>query len=170
MEMNFYSVSRIKAPYDVRSLIEVYVYSRRSFVHEDFAKYYQGLLATLERLFEVRLHPEGLPFEKEVLWSLFEGTARSLLRVGSPWDEYLESSLLASTLRRSGEPGRVVFAASDKIEKANAASEAAHREMLLALFEAMFGPSGKTFTSQDLAAAGFDDSKEPQTSDYHDHF
>lgn len=166
-----YHVDRVPRPYDLRALIEVYILAqRKDFVHPDFAAYYTGLLAALEGLFGVRLRREGLSFRQASLWGLFENTVRSLLRIGSPWSGYLEASLLQRHLDESGEAGEVVSQASRIIHDANTASEAAHRSMLHALFVAIFGECPQVVTSEDLARAGFDDTKEPEISNYYDYF
>lgn len=135
-----YHVDRVPRPYDLRALIEAYILAQRQdFVHPDFAAYYTALLAALEELFGVRLRREGLSFRQASLWGLFEDTVHSLLRITSPWSGYLEASLLHRHLDESGEPGLIVTQASEIIHDANAASAAAHRNMLRALFVAIFG-------------------------------
>jgi len=98
---------------------------------------------------------------------LFQSTVRSLLQITTPWADYLDESLLAIKLNESGELGRIVHRASGVIGEANNASEAAHREMLCALFQAIFGECQRVVTSQELFAAGFDDSKEPDIVNYY---
>lgn len=166
-----YYVAPLKGPYDVRSLVEAYVYAQRTdFVHEDFSTYYRGLLSVLEVLFSVRLSPDAIPPERRALWHLFDSTVGSLLRVTSPWDGYLEAGLLMKKLEESGEPGIIVHRASKTIQEANAASRTAHHEMLHALFGAIFGETNKIISSAQLAEAGLDDSKQPQIADYYDWF
>lgn len=113
-----YYVAPLKGPYDVRSLVEAYVYAQRTdFVHEDFSTYYRGLLSVLEVLFSVRLSPDAIPPERRALWHLFDSTVGSLLRVTSPWDGYLEAGLLMKKLEESGEPGIIVHRASKTIQE-----------------------------------------------------
>ncbi len=124
-------VNRLPRPYDYRTLIEAYVYTKRTdFVHADFGAYYEGLLSALERLFGIRLAGDELPHSRRGLWMLFGSTIRSLLQVATPWDGYLEAGLLHRQLEATGEPGRAVYRASVAIADASRASEAAHREML----------------------------------------
>ncbi len=166
-----YYVAPLKRPYDARSLIDAYIYTQRAdFVHEDFNTYYRGLFSVLEKLFGVQLAANAVPSEQRALWQLFESTVRSVLRITSPWDGYLEAGLLMTRLDESGEPGIEVHRASSIIQEANRASQAAHRDMLHALFQAVFGQSQRVITSQQLAEAGFDDSKEPNITDYYDWF
>ena len=54
-------------------------------------------------------------------------------------------------------------------KQANATSETAHREMLYALFTAIFGERSQVVTSEELQLVGFDDSKEPDMRDYYDY-
>jgi hypothetical protein len=165
-----YHVAPLKRPYDCRVLIEAYVYTKRKdFVHSDFTNYYAYLLEALQAHFGIRLSHESLSFDQRVLWSLFDNTVGSLLQITSPWDGYLEAGLLHRKLESSGEPGKVVEQASAVIHQANTASEAAHREIMYALFQAIFGECQRVVTSEELRAAGFDDSQEPSISDYYDH-
>jgi len=162
-----YYVSRMKRPYDFRVLIEAYIYTlRKDFVHEAFSNYYTSLLAALEKLFGIRMSNEYLSFKEKILWMLFNSTAESLLQITNPWAGFLEAGLLHTKLEESGEQGRVVYKASEVIGEANEASEAAHREILYALFVAIFGESSRIVTSEELLQAGLDDSKEPDISDY----
>jgi hypothetical protein len=165
-----YYVARLKRPYDYRVLIEAYIYSqRRDFVHSDFTTYYASLLEALQTRFGIRLSREGLSFDQGVLWILFQSTVTSLLQITSPWDGYLEAGLLHKKLAESGEPGRVVDRAGAVIGEANKASEAAHRDILYALFHAIFGGCQRVVTSEELREAGFDDSKEPDIVNYYDY-
>ena len=160
----------LRPPYDYRMLIEAYIYAqRKDFVHSDFTTYYVSLLEALQRLFGLRLVREGLSFNKAVLWSLFENTVESLLQITNPWAGYLEAGLLYKKLEESGEPGRVVIRASEVIWEANRTSEAAHHDILYALFQAIFGECQRIVTSEELRASGFDDSKEPNIGNYYDY-
>ncbi|WP_165071378.1 hypothetical protein [Paludisphaera rhizosphaerae] len=167
-----YHVARLDRPYDYRVLIEACLYSqRKDFVHSDFTNYYTSLLEAVQRHFGIRLSSEGLSFNQRqrVLWGLFQNTIGSLLQVTNPWAGYLEAGLLHKKLDESGEVGPIVYEASRMIVEANQASEAAHREILYALFRAMFGECDRIVTSEELREAGFDDSKEPDIADYYDY-
>jgi hypothetical protein len=165
-----YYVARLSRPYDVRALIEAYIYThRKDFVHSDFTTYYASLLEALQRLFGVRLSREGLSFDQGVLWGLFHSTVGSLLQITIPWAGYLEAGLLHKKLDESGEPGRTVHRATEIIIEANKASEAAHREVLYALFGAIFGECRRIVSSEELRESGFDDSKEPDIVDYYEY-
>jgi len=162
-----YYVQQLSRPYDCRALVEVYVRTqRRTYAHEDFPNYYRGLLTALEKEFGLQMSDAGLDFSQRVLWMLFQSTTGSLLQIGTPWDRYLEASLLHKKLEESGEPGRKVMAATDRIFAASSASKSAHYDMLHALFHAIFGVVDRVVTSEQLVEAGFDDSKEPDFSNY----
>jgi hypothetical protein len=151
-------------------LIDAYIYTqRKDFVHSDFTAYYGSLLKALQGQFGVQLSHEGLAFSQKVFWMLFQSTVRSLLQITNPWADFLDETLLVRRLEESGELGRVVDRASAAIGESNKESEAAHRVILNALFEAIFGECQRVVTSADLLAAGFDDSKEPDISNYYDH-
>ena len=49
------------------------------------------------------------------------------------------------------------------------ASRTAHREMLQALFVGIFGECRHVVTSRELRQAGFDDSHEPDITDYREY-
>ncbi len=165
-----YFVARLTRPYDFRVLIEVSVHTRRkNYVHPDFLVYYNGLLQALQRAFDIQLKPEGLVFRQRILWGLFENTVLSLLQITSPWSGYLEAGLVLKKLDESGVNGQEVHRASAIIGKSNTDSEAAHRDMLYALFVAIYGECNKVLTSEELLLAGFDDSKEPDIKDYYDY-
>lgn len=165
-----YYVARLDRPYDFRVLIEAYIYTqRKDFVHSDFTTYYAALLEALQRLFGIRFSRDDLRFTQKVLWMLFQSTVRSLLQITSPWDGYLEAGLLHKKLEESGEPGGIVDRASAVIFEANKASEAARREILYALFQAIFGECQQVVSSEHLCKAGFDDSKEPDIVNYYDY-
>lgn len=165
-----YYVDRLKRPYDYRGLIEAYIYTqRKDFVHSDFTTYYTSLLEALQKKFAIRLSPEDLAFTQKVFWMLFQSTVRSLLQITNPWANYLEATLLHVKLAESGELGIIVDRATAVIGEANKMSEAAHRVMLEALFQAIFGECRRVVTSAELREAGFDDSKEPEIVNYYDH-
>jgi hypothetical protein len=43
-----------------------------------------------------------------------------------------------------------------------------HLDILVSLFRCIWGPLGRTVSSADLLAHGFDDGKEPRIADYYD--
>jgi hypothetical protein len=156
---------RLKRPYDYRVLIEAYINAQRPDLN--FTNYYASLLDVLQSQFNVQLSEENLSFNQRVLWMLFRSTVRSLLQITNPWAGYLEDTLLTLKLMESGQPGEVVDNARAEICEANVTSEAAHREILYALFRAIFGESQRIVTSDELRAVGFDDSREPDIHDYY---
>ena len=165
-----YFVARLDRPYDFRVLIEVYIYTRRKdFVHQDFTLYYRSLLESLQQLFGIDMPGEQFSFDQRVLWGLFNGTVDSLLQITSPWAGFLEASLLHRKLNECGEPGEIVYQASKTIGAANRSSAQAHREMLYALFTAVFGACDRVVTSDELRGVGFDDAQEPDIKNYYDY-
>jgi hypothetical protein len=166
-----YYVKKLRKPYDFKVLVDAYVYSTKDdFVHPDFAHYYSTLVQALEAEFGVRFSPDTLSGEKSALWMLFESTVRSLLRISTPWDRFIEASLIVSALEGSGEAGKAAEQASNEIIRLTQASEVAHRDMLYALFTAIFGVQTRVVTSEDIARRGVDDSQEPDIQDYYDYF
>ena len=165
-----YYVARLTRPYDYRVLIEAYIYTQREdFVHPDFKTYYESLLNALQGKFGIKMSGDGLALNQKVFWMLFNSTVRSLLQITDPWANYLDATLLHRKLKESGELGSSIDRASATIFEANTVSESAHREMLDTLFVGVFGVCKTVVTSEDLLAAGFDDSKEPDTCNYYDH-
>jgi len=157
-------------PYTLTSLIQALALSRRDdWVNEDFTPYYRGLVGALEPMMDVSLRREAVPHKQLALWMLFEATMRSMLALTNPWDGFLESSLIHVRLQESGEHGRRIHEASDRIIAATEQSRADHLEMLVALVEAMLGPRPQVITSEQLLAAGFDDAQKPQMQDYWDY-
>lgn len=166
-----YSIEKLKRPYDYKVLVEVYVRTqRKDYVHPDFAAYYQSLCAALEKQFEIRFSAQYFSDSKAVLWMLFESTVGSLLQITTPWDGFLEASLIVSTLEKSGEAGKRIDHASQTILQATRESRQAHLEMLHELFTLMFGKTDVVVTSEQLAQVGFDDTQEPDITDYYDYF
>ncbi len=161
---------KLDRPYTSRVLIEAYIYTcRKDFVHSDFLEYYGSLLKVLETRFDVEMSYHTLSFDQKILWMLFESTVRSLLRVSSPWSNYLEAGLLHRKLRERPEINHPIEQASATIHDANRESMTAHYEMLETLFLAIFGNRPQVVTSKDLLADGFDDSREPDITDYYDY-
>jgi len=163
-------VVRLRRPYDYHVLIEAYIYTQRTdFVHVDFTNYYAALLSALEQQFGLRLHYDTLTtMRQRVFWMHFQSTIRSLLQITHPWADYLEDTLLTEKLRELPEVDRTVADAGQTISTANASSKAAHRDILYALFPAIFGDHPRIVSSTDLLAAGFDDSREPDSINYYD--
>jgi hypothetical protein len=151
-------------------LIEAYIYTQRTdFINlPAYTTYYASLLEALQRHFGIRMSPEGLTLPQKVFWMLFQSTVGSLLRITSPWANFLDETLLVKKLEERVELSRIVDQANRVIGEANKASEAAHREMLDALFHAIFGACQRVVTSEELLAAGFDDSREPDFADFYD--
>jgi hypothetical protein len=141
----------------------------KTYVHEDFPNYYTALLSKLEEAFDIHLSHENLDFDQKSLFMLFVSTVHSYQRITTPWSGYLEAGLLIRHLEEAGEPGRRVFAASDAIRDIMKANQAAHFEMLYALFEGIYGFVDRVVDSEQLQEMGFDDSKEPQMHDYYDY-
>jgi hypothetical protein len=161
--------AQLKRPYDYRVLIDVYIYTqRKDFVNRPrFKNYYASLLDVLERQFGVRFSGEGLSSPQKVFLLLFRSTVRSLLQITNPWADYVDETLLILKLNENPALRSVVDQAGVLIGEANTKSTAAHREMLDALFLAVFGATERVVTSEDLRAAGlFDDTWEPTIDEY----
>lgn len=161
--------ARLGRPYDWRTLIEVYIHAKqeRSIPAPLRQTYYTDLLEALERLFEVRLSEEAILFDKQPLWRLVDSTIVSLFRITSPWDGYLEGTPITRALMANAEAAEAMRRATQKIGEANVASEYAHRDLIHALFKAIFGEPRRVVTSEELARAGFDDSRELEIIDHY---
>jgi len=163
-----YFVKQLERPYTTNTLVDAFVYTLRDdFIHEDFSNYYKAILPVLERKFGISFSGE-MSFDNSIYFSLFHNTARSMLEITSPLSRYQEASLLHSRLEQLGDIGIVVNDAFRAIHESNELSEISHRAILHALFTQMFGEIVITFTSEDLRSDGFDDTKEPDISDYYD--
>ena len=159
--------------YRFRELLEVYLESRRSHVHEDFDNFYKGKLEALEKLFCIRF--ENPPFEFESMnlqyddWAIWTFVEAAIF-------EYFQL-----TRSRGGEGGRGLyvlhlrreehkyFEAVDAWAEAKESYRQASFNTLEQIFVALFGNLPQVFTSIDLLALGFDDNKEPDMSDYWDY-
>lgn len=128
--------------------------------------YYQGLDAALEQRFGAALDvSRAADVGTRVLLMLFGSTARSYLGIQTPWSGYLEAGLLVRRLEETGPSGERILEASRRIEDAAAVSRAAHLEILDTIArQVLGGRSDAVFTSADLLAAGFDDTRRPRAS------
>ena len=158
-------------PYDYKALVLAYINTQHEhYVHDDFLNYYKGLVGVLETALGVQVSFEALSdVHKRALWMLFNSTVRSYLRTGTPWDNFLDESLVVVSLEKMGENGAVVFRASERIGELASASREQHLALLYTLFECMFGRPAVVLTSNQLREYGFDDSKEPKIEDYYDY-
>ncbi|SDT41399.1 hypothetical protein [Actinoplanes derwentensis] len=126
--------------------------------------HHQGMLDGLERLFEVRLTPEGIP--DPVLHMLFRSTVESVLALTDPWSGFLEAGLLHLRLDRAGEAGTKVMAASDRIWSRNNESREDHLIILEELVGLFLGDRAHhAFTADELRALGVD-LQRPRPVDY----
>jgi hypothetical protein len=153
--------------YDYKALVQTYVESiRKDHLHEDFNAYFRALLKVLESIFEVEVAFDDLSGWMRGVWMLFNATINSYLSIRTPWSGFLEVGRIPETLEQAGNEGKLVLQLGDEIESLSRQSSKAHLEMLYNLFIVMFGERDKVVTSKDLMALGFDDSDEPNRSDY----
>lgn len=165
-----YYVVKLNRPYDMNVLIQAYIYTqRKDFVHQDFNEYYCSLLEELEQIFGVDMSGRTLNFDQRSLLGLFNNTVSSLRQIRSPWSGYMEAGLIHAKLKQREDINAKVKEASNTIDNANLTSSQAHHDMLRALFCAVFGELKQVVTSDDLLAKGFDDSTEPDISNYFDY-
>jgi len=169
-----YYLEKIQGPYDYRSLIKAYVYTKRSHVDEDFSRYYKKLYQALSKAFDISFN---ISFENKdqdvkelVLLRLFSRTIRSLNSIDTPWSNYLEAGLVHEIIHEAGEAGQLVDKSSQVIIEIAEKMEEEHYRMLDHLFVCIFGKTGRIVTSKELYENGCDDSKQPEISDYYDHF
>ena len=168
-------------PYDRSALIQTHLYTHadvnsraggyeygRDEYNGALREYYQGLLATLEKLFDVVLDaPRAVESTAKVLLMLFASTARSYLAAQTPWSGYLEAGLLINRLRVAGEPGRRVLEAGEQIGRLFDESGKQHLDMLDGIVEILLGDRADLeFDSADLLAAGFDVTAHPDSDAY----
>lgn len=160
-------VKKINEPYDYQTFIEVFIYSKTTYIHEDFDKYYEGLSQALQQLFDISLQePE---FSKRSLWGLLHQTVYSYLDVKTPMSNYLEAGLLFKQIEESGSEEKIMAQIEAVDEEFNIFKDK-HKELTLTLFTELFGKSDKVFSSQHLKDIGFDDSTQPDDSDYYDYW
>jgi hypothetical protein len=153
------------ASYDYRELIQTYIQTQRNDRrHPAFKNYYTGLLTQLEQMFEVDF--ASPPSSQLALWRLFRTTVASYLSLRTPWSGFLEAGLIVQKIKDLGSQGEKIFLQSTQIEEGTQTSRELHLQLLSDLFECIYGKRDLVVTSQDLAARGFDTSKEPQAADY----
>jgi len=152
--------------YSYKELIEAYIATQRTYVHDDFTNFYKQLSATLQDLFDIhflsRDQMRELPSDirKGGILMVFNATAGSFLAIRTPWSGFLEGGLGIATLDDMyGQPFL------DLAEQ----SRTAHYTLLDTLFKMMYGDVERIVTSEELRLAGFDDAKEPKISDYWDY-
>jgi hypothetical protein len=163
--------------YDRSDLVRAYLgaqggrfggyYPESSAFNAALKAHYQAILGGLERLFDLRLHPDGCgSFTNRVLFMLLAATARSFLAIQTPWSNFLEAGLLIKKLEEAGAEGQRVMAAGDRINALADESHDAHLDKLDALVTIMLGDrAGLTFDAADLRAIGIDDTP-PNPADY----
>ena len=163
--------AQLNTPYTFEVFIEAYIYTlRNDFVHEDFPHYYNRLFRALQKEFGIEVSDRNLSREKSPLWGLLNNTIRSLLRISHPFSSYLEAGLVHKRLSETEKTGELVTDLMNRITTANSESETAHREMIRALFEELFGKVDIIVTSEQLRANGFEDSWEPKNYKYLDYY
>lgn len=151
--------------YDYRQLVLTYIQTMRNdHIHADFKNYYARLLTLLEQVFEVDF--SSPPSSQRALWMLFQATVSSYLSLRTPWSNFLEAGLIVKRIEQLGSQGEKIFQLSTQIEELEQSSREAHLQLIYELFERIYGKRDLVVTSQDLKARGFDDSKEPQITDY----
>jgi hypothetical protein len=155
--------------YDYHSLINAYIDTQaQAFIHPDFEQFYRARLVVLEQAFDVKMSLEGAPHNTP-LWMLFYATVRYYKRTGHPRDMFLESSLVNSTLDKMGSQGAEIYQLDIELRSVIEQAHSVYQSLLVRLFIAMYGEHPQIFTSDDLKQLGFDDSTEPNTSDYYDY-
>jgi hypothetical protein len=156
--------------YDERAVVLAYVDAQRPpYPHEDFRRFRRARLQALENVYQIRISLDGVSSpSSRSLWMLFAGAVDSYLKLVGPRDGFLEDSLINVTIDRLGDPGMVLRAVEDKLYMHLRECRAAHLEFLTRLFVILWGPIVRPVSSADLHSYSFDDSKEPQLSDYYD--
>ena len=154
--------------YDERALITALVEARLPpYPHEDFRTFRKARLAALEAAFGVRLSHEGVPdFRAKVLWMMVETYVASLLRLEETG--FGEGGLLERVLDERDTPELNIRGIEADLHRMGQEYRKRHYDMLASLFRCIWGPLGRTVSSADLLAHGFDDSKEPRMSDHYD--
>lgn len=155
--------------YDYKKLIDVYIKAQQPYPHEDFSKFYSGLLEKLESLFGIKILREGvslLEIPNPALGMHFNAVVTSYLSITHPRSGYAEDTLVNKRLDELGRRGKKIFDLERQIMKLNDQSEALHLQLLYELFLGIYGEMNKVVTSEQVLAAGFDDAKEPKFTDY----
>lgn len=157
--------------YDYKTLIELSVSQKRYFSIPVYGDYYKTLIGTLEKLLDTPLTPPDT-----VGWSIKNLFNSALeLQYLSVEGDYLmggPTQALYMLWQREGssQAGQILTTVLPVIGRKE--EELREHYLFLAheLFKLFYGEKlEKTVTSEALLAAGFDDSQEPDLSDYYDH-
>jgi hypothetical protein len=163
--------------YTYKELIDLYIRlpSYKSF-HPDFDSYYTGLGSALGRIFEIDMFEgevqKNPKFHKSDLWvlsRLFDDIVFHL-RFGGIGGHYLEGGPIFTLMDLAKEnPEREISVKTFwDVQEQEKALYAIYKSLLYQLFDIFYGKTDLAFTSKDLLALGFDDSKEPNISDYNE--
>lgn len=156
--------------YDERAVVLAYIDAQRPpYPHEDFRRFREARLRALEDAYRIGISRDGVSSSSSrILWALFSSTVSSYLSLRGPRDGFLEDSLINSTIDRLGEQGQKLLEIEHELHAHLSECRTAHLELLTRLFLLIWGPIERPLCSADLLAYSFDDSKEPQLSDYYD--
>lgn len=157
--------------YDFKALLDAYIQiPLRDYIHKDFRDFYTELVSKLEQLFGVKLEQSATI--DRVLWSFFAEILVEI-RKGSVGSHYLiggpAQTLVLMERRENNEQAGIVFRKYIEAIKLDEAKRQKYLEVLHELFILFYGKIDKVFTSEDLLAIGFDDTKEPDIRDYYDY-
>ncbi|HJZ81707.1 MAG TPA: hypothetical protein VKD91_15225 [Pyrinomonadaceae bacterium] len=156
--------------YDERSVVLAYIDAQRPpYPHEDFRRFRRARLQALENAYGIDISMKGVIAQQaRSLWMLFSATVNSYLSLKGPRDNFLEDSLINTTLDRLGAAGLELHEAEARFVVRLQECRAANLDFLTRLFLLLWGSIERPLSSADLLAFNFDDSKEPQLSDYYD--
>lgn len=155
--------------YDYKALVDAFYEAKHgefNWVHPDIADYNRGFLTVLEAKFGLSLDFQLATGRRAALLHLFANSAKSLSAGEAPLSAYKEAGLFVTILENSGPAGQRFLESNAEIYLENEVGRDFHRQMLYDLFVIIFGEIETTITSEDLLAAGFDDSEKPNPFDY----
>jgi hypothetical protein len=153
--------------YDYKALMQACIDAdRMDYVHEDFERYYKGLLESLKSLFQISFTSTDFAGKDERIRRissliLFGASVRNYNAISHPWSGWLEGPLHVDD---------VWDKYGHKLLDLNRESKETVLALMDELFQIMYGRVDKIVTSEMLLEIGFDDSKEPKISDYYDYF
>lgn len=158
--------------YDQSAFISAYIESRKEhYLHSDFEEFAKARFQALEQAFGVTISWDKLqPDVPRTLFMLFKMTVDSLLALRVPRSNMLDDSLLNKQLEAMGDRAAKINQLEGLIVGRYYANQKTHRELIDLLFEMLWGKLERVVTSEELLAFGFDDSAEPNISDYNDYF
>lgn len=154
--------------YDRTAFIEAYLASRHhQFPINERGRFLKARLRSLERAFGVHISENGLPPEcPKSLYMIFQGAVEAYVALRTDQRDRQDTSVLNVQIKQIGAPPIRSKPLASGLAEHHQASKQTLFEMVDKAFVMIWGPLDEVVRSEDLLRYGFDDSLEPEGSDY----